>query len=74
MTKEYNFVGDLNPDLSVFGKDTPRVDAIEKVTGQAVFAADVALPNMLVGKVLRSPHAHAEIKSIDLVAHHQCLL
>jgi CO/xanthine dehydrogenase Mo-binding subunit len=41
------------------------VDAIDKVTGRAQFGADVALPRLLVGKVLRSPYAHARIRRID---------
>ena len=49
----------------VIGRRTPKVDALDKVTGRAQFGADVALPRMLVGKVLRSPHAHARIKRID---------
>jgi CO/xanthine dehydrogenase Mo-binding subunit len=47
------------------GKRTIRPDGVDKVTGRANFGADLALPGMLVGKVLRSPHAHARIKSID---------
>lgn len=47
------------------GSRLPRVDGAEKVTGRAVFAADVSLPGMLYGKILRSPHAHARIKKID---------
>src|SRR5215510_16465419 len=49
----------------VIGRRTPEVDALDKVTGRAQFGEDVALPRMLVGKVLRSPHAHARIKHID---------
>lgn len=49
----------------IIGKDTPKFDGIDKVTGRARFGADVYLPGMLVGKVLRSPYAHAIIKSID---------
>ena len=49
----------------VIGRRTPKVDAVEKVTGQAQFGADVPLPRLLVGKVLRSPHAHARIRHID---------
>ena len=49
----------------VIGRRTPKVDALDKVTGRAQFGADVALPRMLVGKVLRSPHAHVRIKCID---------
>jgi xanthine dehydrogenase molybdenum-binding subunit len=49
----------------VIGRRTPKVDALDKVTGRAQFGADVTLPRMLVGKVLRSPYAHARIKRID---------
>ena len=47
------------------GKVTPRKDARDIVTGDARFIDDINLPNMLYGKVLRSPHAHARIKRID---------
>jgi hypothetical protein len=43
-------------------------DAIDKVTGRARYAADINLPGQLFGKVLRSPHAHANILSIDVSA------
>jgi CO/xanthine dehydrogenase Mo-binding subunit len=49
----------------VIGRRTPKVDAVDKVTGRAQFGADVALPRMLVGKVLRSPYAHARLERID---------
>ena len=52
-------------ELSVVGKNVTRIDALEKVTGKAVFATDVTLPGMLHAKVLRSPHPHARILSID---------
>jgi len=50
------------------GEDyTPqRVDALAKVTGQAEYTADVQLEGQLIGKILRSPHPHARILSIDL--------
>ncbi len=48
------------------GQRTIRPDGAEKVTGGATFGADFRLPGMLWGKVLRSPHAHAVIKSINL--------
>jgi len=47
------------------GKVTPRMDAAEIVTGRARFLNDIKLPDMLYGKVLRSPHAHALIKKVD---------
>ncbi|MBI4318943.1 MAG: molybdopterin-dependent oxidoreductase [Chloroflexi bacterium] len=54
-------------DYSVVGSNPPRVDALEKVTGAARYAGDVdlSLPTLLYGRVLRSPHAHAKIVSID---------
>ncbi len=47
------------------GKATPRKDAGEIVTGGARYLDDIKLPNMIYGKVLRSPHPHALIKRID---------
>lgn len=47
------------------GKSIPRVDALAKVTGRAKYVADIRLPGMLYGKILRSPLPHAKIKSID---------
>ncbi|MBS0562561.1 MAG: xanthine dehydrogenase family protein molybdopterin-binding subunit, partial [Proteobacteria bacterium] len=52
-------------DLKVVGTRPVRPDGVEKVTGRAVFGADMALPGMLVGRVKRSPHPHAHIMSID---------
>ena len=52
-------------DLTVIGKRQPRLDGAEKCSGRSVFADDVELPGMLCGKILRSPHAHARIISID---------
>src|SRR6185295_16917226 len=49
----------------VIGTRPERYDATDKVTGRAQYGADIRLPNMLYGKVLRSPHAHAIIRSID---------
>jgi CO/xanthine dehydrogenase Mo-binding subunit len=51
--------------LKVVGTRPVRPDGVDKVTGRAQFGADLSLPGMLVGKVLRSPHPHARIKSID---------
>ncbi|HBT47544.1 MAG TPA: xanthine dehydrogenase [Peptococcaceae bacterium] len=52
--------------MGVVSRPVPRVDAYEKVTGRAKFAADLYFPGMLYGKVLRSPHAHARIVKIDV--------
>lgn len=53
-----------NSEFNVVGKSVPRTDAHEKVTGRAVYAGDIRLPNMLYGKMLLSPHPHARIKNI----------
>ena len=50
---------------NVVGTRPPRHDGFDKVTGAARFGADINLPGMLHGKILRSPHAHARIRSID---------
>ncbi|MFQ5682990.1 MAG: xanthine dehydrogenase family protein molybdopterin-binding subunit [Candidatus Binatia bacterium] len=49
----------------VVGKPTPRIEGRAKVTGGAVYSADVALPGMLWGKVLRSPFSFGRIEHID---------
>ncbi len=49
----------------VIGNRPRRYDAPDKVVGRAIFGADVRLPGILYAKVLRSPHAHARIRSID---------
>jgi putative selenate reductase molybdopterin-binding subunit len=51
--------------LQTVGRATPRIDAVERSSGKATYTADVKLPGMLYGRVLRSPHPHARIKSID---------
>jgi CO/xanthine dehydrogenase Mo-binding subunit len=52
--------------MRVVGKSLPRIDAPGKVTGTAVYAADFALPGMLVGKVFRSTEPHARIVRLDV--------
>ena len=51
---------------TVVGKSVRRVDAIAKVTGQAKYTDDFSERDMLVGKILHSPYAHAIIKTIDV--------
>ncbi len=53
------------PAYRVIGTRPIRPDGVEKVTGKAQYGADIRLPRMVFGKVLRSPHAHARIVSID---------
>src|SRR5919108_5300578 len=52
--------------MKVVGKARRRVDGRAKVTGQTRFADDIDLPRMLHMKLLRSPHAHALIESVDI--------
>jgi xanthine dehydrogenase YagR molybdenum-binding subunit len=52
--------------LSVVGRDTPRQDGPLRVRGEARYTADIKLPGMLHAAVLRSPHAHARVRRIDL--------
>ena len=51
--------------LNTVGTATPRVDGLERVTGRAIYSADIRLPDMLYARVLRSPHPHARVLSID---------
>jgi CO/xanthine dehydrogenase Mo-binding subunit len=51
--------------MKVVGHPTPRVDAAERVSGKANYTRDIYLDGMLYAHVLRSPHPHARIKSID---------
>jgi len=53
-------------EYSVVGKPLPRVDALEKVTGKAIYTTDMHLPGMLWAKTLRSPFPHARIVNIDV--------
>jgi xanthine dehydrogenase YagR molybdenum-binding subunit len=52
--------------LSVVGRDAPRQDGPLRVRGEARYTADIKLPGMLHAAVLRSPHAHARVRRIDL--------
>src|SRR5436305_6541594 len=51
--------------LKVVGTRPIRPDGVDKVIGRASFGADMTMPGMIWGKILRSPHAHARIRSID---------
>src|ERR1700679_4245242 len=55
----------IDSSLKVVGSRPIRPDGVDKVTGRALFAADTRAAGMLWGKILRSPHAHARIISID---------
>jgi CO/xanthine dehydrogenase Mo-binding subunit len=58
-------VTDDNPGNKWIGKRTIRPDGMDKVTGRAAYAADATMPGMIWGKILRSPHPHARIRSIN---------
>src|SRR6266704_2487450 len=60
--------GGESADLKVVGKPLPKVDAATKVTGRAVYADDMLPARTLHCKILRSPHPHARILSIDTSA------
>jgi len=53
-------------DFKLIGRPTPRVDGRLVVTGRAKYTHDIQFKGMLIGKILRSPHAAAEIISLDL--------
>ncbi|TVS11563.1 MAG: xanthine dehydrogenase family protein molybdopterin-binding subunit, partial [Gammaproteobacteria bacterium] len=55
-------------DFRYIGTRPVRPDGLDKVTGRANFGADYSLPGMLHGRFLRSPHAHARIRSLDIEA------
>ena len=57
-----------NVEYDVVGKRPIRHDGVDKVTGKATYGGDVKVPGQVRGKILRSPHAHAKIKSIDTSA------
>ena len=52
-------------NFSVVGQRVQRVEGYDKVTGESKYIADIALPGMLIGKILRSPYPHARILRID---------
>ncbi|HZC73224.1 MAG TPA: xanthine dehydrogenase family protein molybdopterin-binding subunit [Jatrophihabitans sp.] len=54
-----------NEQLTVVGKDVPRLEAADKLTGAAQYASDLVLPGMLHAKIKGSPHARAKILRID---------
>ena len=58
--------GKTGAGFTVIGTRPVRHDGVDKVTGRARYGADIRLPGLLHGRVLRSPHAHARIRSIDV--------
>src|SRR5437667_1028773 len=58
-------VNDVVTGFKWVGTRPIRPDGVPKVTGKAMYAADYTMPGSLIGKILRSPHPHARIRSID---------
>ena len=56
------------PQYHAVGKIYERKDGIAKVTGQEIYASDLVLPRMLIGRILRSPFPHVRVKNIDTSA------
>ena len=65
MSDERDRTATTGTTFKIVGTRPMRPDGVDKVTGRARFGADFTCRTMLIGKVLRSPHAHARIKSID---------
>jgi len=59
-------MAETNGNYNVIGTRPVRHDGVDKVTGRAIYGVDAHMPGMLWGQVLRSPHAHARILSIDI--------
>ncbi len=61
--------GDVKPwqRTKVIGKPLPRVDAYERVSGNAIYASDIVLPDMLYAVILRCPHPHAVVEDVDTI-------
>src|SRR5262249_36812516 len=53
-------------EYKVIGTRPVRHDGVDKVTGRALYGADVQMAGLLHGRILRSPHAHARIRGIDV--------
>ena len=60
----------MSADFRIIGQPRPQLEGLAKVTGQAAYTHDLTLPDMLYGVILRSPHPHARIKSVDLSKAH----
>ena len=57
-----------NEELAIVGQPTPRIDGAARASGEARYTYDVQLPGMLWARMVRSPHAHARVVSIDTSA------
>jgi xanthine dehydrogenase YagR molybdenum-binding subunit len=52
-------------ETKIVGKPLPRVDGYERLSGAALYASDITMPEMLFAAILRCPHAHANVKKVD---------
>src|SRR5215471_19278124 len=66
-SKEGERSGELS-ELRVIGTRQRRLDGRDRVLGRTAYVSDLRLPGMLAGKILRSPHPHALVRSIDVTA------
>src|SRR5206468_3505982 len=66
LNEVFNMAATTPTNFKVIGTRPVRHDGVDKVIGRAKYGADYTFPGMLHGKVLRSPHAHAKIKSIKI--------
>src|SRR5919202_1295709 len=57
-----------NEELAIVGQPVPRIDGAARASGEARYTYDVTLPGMLWAGLLRSPHPHARVVSIDTSA------
>lgn len=65
VSTRYNDYKDYTREFTEIGRSMPRLDGPAKVTGKQQYTDDLTLPRMVYGKILRSPHAHANVKNID---------
>jgi len=65
VSNKYHNYKDYTREFTEVGRSIPRLDGAAKVTGKVLYTDDLVLPRMVYGKILRSPHAHAKILSID---------
>ncbi|MCL2437004.1 MAG: xanthine dehydrogenase family protein molybdopterin-binding subunit [Clostridiales bacterium] len=65
VSNKYGNYKDYTREFTEVGRNLPRLDGAAKVTGKVQYTDDLVLPRMVYGKLLRTTHAHAKIKSID---------
>ena len=58
----------MTTNYAIVGKSVPRKGLVEKLTGEARYTADMKLPGLLYGRIVRSPHPHADVLAVDTSA------